>query len=449
MNRTRFAVLILAVASGCASVKPDEARTAVADRLGNSAGEDLVVENPTEASGEAVRVRVDELLAAPLSSDAAVRIALLNNRGFLATLEELGVAQADLVEAGLLDNPVLAGDLVISTTGNGLGGGFSVSQNLLGILLIPAKRRVAKAQLEKTILQVTRSAQVLVRDVRVAFAAVEQAQRDVALRRAKVQAAEVADELARRQDTAGNLAPRDLAAIGASLDHARLELLDAQVSRTAAREQLNVLLGVWGRRTDWTLAEDRDQLPPPSRSLADAEQRGLTQRLDLSSARYHVQAAEYALQLRRRGVVPQLEVGVEARNEVGNDEGHEWVLGPSMAIELPIFNPGHADFARLKARLRQAEHELAQRSVRARAQIRTERERLLAARRRVDYFEKVVSPRQGELYEATLLQYNGMLAGAYDLLETRMHQLDAEIEQSAALYRYWAAAANFDLATGE
>jgi len=52
---------------------------------------------------------VRDLLKDPLSVEAAVEIALLSNRTLQATYEELGIAQADLVQAGLLKNPVLFG----------------------------------------------------------------------------------------------------------------------------------------------------------------------------------------------------------------------------------------------------------------------------------------------------------------------------------------------------
>jgi hypothetical protein len=74
---------------------------------------------------------------------------MLNNRELRATLEELGVAQADLVDAGLLANPTISGDLVNSTRGNGLGGGLALSQSLLSVFLIPAKRRIAKTRLSQ------------------------------------------------------------------------------------------------------------------------------------------------------------------------------------------------------------------------------------------------------------------------------------------------------------
>ena len=54
------------------------------------------------------RARVRRLLASILSADAAVQIALLNNRGLQADYNELGIAEAAMVEASLPPNPAFA-----------------------------------------------------------------------------------------------------------------------------------------------------------------------------------------------------------------------------------------------------------------------------------------------------------------------------------------------------
>jgi hypothetical protein len=46
-----------------------------------------------------------ELLAKPLSVDDAVQVALLNNRGLQADFQELGITEAEVVQAGRLPNP--------------------------------------------------------------------------------------------------------------------------------------------------------------------------------------------------------------------------------------------------------------------------------------------------------------------------------------------------------
>src|SRR5712691_6028815 len=96
---------LVALLGGCASFSPDggfgEVQSIVSRRVGQDA---QWVRNDRDA--EQVRATVKKLLAAPLTADAAVQIALINNRGLQATYAELGIAEADLVQAGRLRNPL-------------------------------------------------------------------------------------------------------------------------------------------------------------------------------------------------------------------------------------------------------------------------------------------------------------------------------------------------------
>lgn len=57
------------------------------------------------ASREQTSALVQKLLKKPLTVSSAVQIALLNNRGLQVTFEEVGIAQADVIEAVTLPNP--------------------------------------------------------------------------------------------------------------------------------------------------------------------------------------------------------------------------------------------------------------------------------------------------------------------------------------------------------
>ena len=59
----------------------------------------------TELDKEAAE-KVGSLLKKKLTADDAVQIAMLNNRDLQAVYSDLGVAQADLVQAGLFKNPI-------------------------------------------------------------------------------------------------------------------------------------------------------------------------------------------------------------------------------------------------------------------------------------------------------------------------------------------------------
>jgi cobalt-zinc-cadmium efflux system outer membrane protein len=443
------ALVGVALVAACATTKPDRVRRQVAEDVARRAGvADAIAIRQDARARAAVRERVGDLLAKPLTVDSALVVALLNNRDLQATLEELGVAQAELVQAGLLENPVIGGELVNSTKGNGLGGALALSTSLLSAFLIPAKRRLAKAQLRHAVLTVGGAALALVRDVRVAYAEVQEAAVSRTLQRERVQLAEVADELAAAQREASNLTALDRERVAAALDAERLALVDEEVELVAARERLTRLLGLWGSAAGWTLASETTPLPAAEADLGTLEQRGVAQRLDVSAARVELEGMELALALRRRGLVPHIEVGVGAHNEVGKHEGHEWVLGPSLSIELPIFDPGRADFARLRALVRQAEHRLQQRAIEARSEIREHRERLIAARRKVEYLRETVLPRRVTIGERALEQYNGMLIGAYELFEIRAEQNDTRHQFAEALREYWTARADLELAVG-
>jgi cobalt-zinc-cadmium efflux system outer membrane protein len=141
-------------------------------------------------------------------------------------------------------------------------------------------------------------------------------------------------------------------------------------------------------------------------------------------------------------------VGVTARNEVGDDLGHEWVVGPSLSIEIPIFNPGHADIARIQAYLRQAQHRQQDLAIMVRSEIRIHRAELVAARRKVEYYQQKVLPRAESITELTLQHYNAMQLGTYQLLETRSDQLEAHREYVEALRDYWIARSELELSVG-
>jgi outer membrane protein TolC len=103
-NRLMLAGAALTLA-GCASLSPDAGfpavQTAVREHLPQ---QDLAWPRDEAAQAQQDR-RIDELLAQPLTADGAVQLALLNNRGLQAAFQDLGISEADLVQAGRLPNP--------------------------------------------------------------------------------------------------------------------------------------------------------------------------------------------------------------------------------------------------------------------------------------------------------------------------------------------------------
>jgi cobalt-zinc-cadmium efflux system outer membrane protein len=144
---------------------------------------------------------VRRLLQQELTVDAAVQVALLNNRNLQATYETLGVAQADLVEAGLLDNPVFS--ITLYTGSAGTITEASLVQDFVSLLSLSARKKVGEAAAQRATLDVANSVVDLARQVQAQYYTVVGDAQALALARQVVVATEAAAELAERQRAAG------------------------------------------------------------------------------------------------------------------------------------------------------------------------------------------------------------------------------------------------------
>src|SRR5260221_13415026 len=92
--------LVALLLTGCASFSPDAGMGVVSGLAATELTKDALKIDGEEAAA-AGRARVRRLLASTLAVDAAVQIALLNDRGLQAAYNELGIAAAAAVVASL------------------------------------------------------------------------------------------------------------------------------------------------------------------------------------------------------------------------------------------------------------------------------------------------------------------------------------------------------------
>src|SRR5215204_290278 len=103
-GRLAWAALAVLVLGGCASFSKDGGMTSVEQITKDRTGKDVKWVR-TDAERDTIDKRVAELLAKPLSVEDSVQVALLNNKGLQAGFYDLGISEADLVQAGRLPNP--------------------------------------------------------------------------------------------------------------------------------------------------------------------------------------------------------------------------------------------------------------------------------------------------------------------------------------------------------
>ena len=182
------------------------------------------------------------LLAQPLNADAAVQIALLNNRGLQTGYGELGVAQAEVVRAGRAANPVFSAQRW--SAGDRFKSEIGIEFNFLSLLLIPLKLQAQQENFEYTKLKLGEQVFGLAQEVRAQYFVTLAAAQEAVMQQAVVTSAEAAAELAERQSRAGNLSLKKLA--NHQVVHAETASQATRLRRRAfsEREKLARLMGL-------------------------------------------------------------------------------------------------------------------------------------------------------------------------------------------------------------
>jgi outer membrane protein TolC len=423
----------LLVLSGCATFSKDGGLDEVSALAAERTGQDIRLAKAGSEDGTAQAVLAD-MLKHPLSAENAVRIALVNNRGLHAALAGLGVAEADLVQAGRIANPGFS-------FGRMSGGGEteierSVMFDLVGLVTIPLRRDIEARRFESAKLAAAIDAVRLAADTRKAYFNAVAAAQSARYAQQVVDAAQASAELAQRMARVGNLNALDQAREQAFSAEATTQLARTRHQATAAREQLARLLGVWGADTGFQLPDRLPDLPVTPREAGNIEAAAMEQRLDLRLAKLDAQATARALGLTRAtGFVNVLDAGYVNASKSGapRENGYE------IALALPLFDWGGARVAKAQAIYMQSVHRTAHAATVARSQVR---EAWSAYRTSYDvatHYRDEIVPLRKKISEETLLRYNGMLTSVFELLADARAQVTGVNAAIEAQRDYWIA----------
>jgi outer membrane protein TolC len=436
-----LSVLPLAAAlSGCASFSSDGGFGPVAQTTRDRIGQEASWQR-SPADRERAEARVAELLKQPLSADAAVQIALLNNRGLQAAFHELGIAEADVVQAGRLPNPGFS--IGRSTQGGEVEREIGVHVNLARLILMPTVQRIESRRFAQVQGAVTSQVLALAAETRKAWVQAVAAEEGVRYTQLVQQAAEAGAELARRMAQVGNWNKLQQAREQGFYADAALNLARAEQVQRSSRERLIRWMGLWGAQLDFRLPERLPDLPAAPKEWPNIEQTAMAQRLDVQAAKAGAEQMAQNLGLTKATrFVNVLEFGAlrTTSNEMPVKRGYE------VGFELPLFDWGDARVAKSEAVYMQAVEQAAQTAIDARSEVR---EAYGAYRSSFDiarHLRDEVVPLKKRIADENLLRYNGMLIGVFELLADARSQIASVNASIEALRDFWLAQADLDMA---
>lgn len=388
---------------------------------------------------QAVQDTIAALLAEPLTIHTAVQIALLNNPGLQATFEELGIAQADLLQAGLLSNPKFKAQTL--SGGEDVKTELSVEQDFLGIFLRPLRIKLGKSQLQAVRHRVGYEVLSLIAEVRNSYYTFQGDKQLLALYRSVFAAAEAAEDLAKRQYAAGNISVLDLSRHKAIYHEAKLELMQNEIQVEIERDELNLKLGLISAPA-WDI---NGILPPLSESepeLSKLRSRATENRMDLKALRAQIKGLQEALPWARFNQIAEGELGFAQESEQVQSSG------PELKIAVPIFDLGQAEAAKKKAELQQKQKELESLKQEIHIEVGILYKEMLIQKETVHYFQQTIIPDHKIIVESAQKHYNFMLQGVYTLLESKQDEINVHRDYIDALKHYWIKRSKLDFSIG-
>ena len=443
----RRAVLAAALGtalSGCASLAPrpgdQDINALLAARQGPAVDWSAMGQPAPE------RQAIGQWLERPMTADAAVRVAMLRSPRLQQEYARLGLARAEVLEAVQIGNPRLSLSRDYLDPGSGYHRATGLSLPLADLLVLPVRTRLARAEFERAKLEIAGAVLHVATDVEAAWYRYVGAQQVADLRAAVAEGAEASAELAQRFYDAGNISELQLKQEQAATSEARIDAARARAEAGRARLALNTLLGLSGDEVAWKTS---DRLPMPVPQEDDPETlAALAERsnLELLAARQQAAVLADALGITRRlRWLGGTEIGYGQEKEADGSR----LRGPSLNLELPLFNQGQARLARSEALLAAALARVAQAELSVDNAIRLRAQEVREYSNIAGIHREALIPQREKVVERSQQEQNFMLIGVFELIQAKVKEYDAYQGYLEAVRDYWLARVELMRAVGQ
>jgi outer membrane protein TolC len=405
-----------------------------------------VVAIKTDEAAAAAYDRVALILRRPLSANDAVQVALLNNRGLQAAYNELGLAEAAMVQSSLPPNPTfsverLSGPVEIEVEKR-------IIANILALATLPVRANIAADRFRQAQLRAAEETLRVAAETRRSYYRAVAATELATFLAQSQNAAETATKLAQRLGETGAINKLDQAR--EQVFYAELTAQLAKVRQTASseRERLTRHMGLWGGDIAFKLPGRLPGLPRGPLALPAVEVEAVARRVDLQISRIEIEALakSYGLTQATR-FINLLEVsGIEITAKERADGHKTRIRGFELELQVPIFDFGEVRVRQASETYMQAVNRLTEKAVTVRSEARDAYRTYRSAFDIARHYDREVVPLRKIISDETLLRYNAMMIDVFALLVEARQRLNANIAGIEAKRDFWIAVTNLGVA---
>ena len=439
--RAAFSIALALLLSACQTWSPDGGMSVVADIAGRDLNKHVVaVRTPEEA--QSVRARVVALLRRPLTADAAVQVALINNRALQAAYNELGLAEAAMIQTSLPPNPTLSVSRVATSLEIEIE--RKIVADILALATLPARSDIAADRFWQAQLRAAEETLRVAAETRRAFYRAVAARQLAAFFEQAQSAAGTASELARRLGESGAMNKLDQAREQVFHAEVTAQLATARQRAASERERLVRFMGLWGGDLDFRLPDSLPTLPRRAQPLPSIETQAVQRRVDLQVARIEldVLAKSYGLTNATR-FVNLLEVAGVSKTQREADGARGSGGGVEVEFQVPIFDFGEVRVRQAEQSYMQAVNRLTDKAVRVRSEARDAYRGYRSTYDIARHYQNEIVPLRKIISDEMILRYGAMQIDVFALLAEARQRINANVASIEAQREFWLA--NTDL----
>ncbi|OAF07771.1 copper resistance protein [Bradyrhizobium centrolobii] len=400
--------------SGCATFSPDSGMTVVSDITGLTIKKDVAFVRSAEDATQASDA-VKRLLSRTLSVDAAVQVALLNNKGLQAAYNELALAEAELVQQSLPPNPVFS---ISRISGDGASEiERQVVGDILALATLPFRSDIARERFRQAQLKAALETLRLATDVRRADFRAVAANEMVGLLTDAKSTAEATARLATKLGQTGSMNKLDQAREQVFYAETTADLATTRQEAASSRERLARLMGLWGGDLDFRLPSQLPPLPRRPLTLPFIEADAVGHRIDLQIARLELVALAKSLDLTQATrFVTLLDVaGIDKRTH-DPDTPPFRERGFDVAFQIPIFDGGEVRVRQATETYNQAFNRLTEKAVNVRSQARDAYRTYRSTYDIAGHYQREILPLRKTITEEMQLRFSSMQVDVFALV---------------------------------
>jgi len=439
-----FLFIAILLITGCVSVQTKQEWESVFTFTKERVGAEILWEQ-SEEDRRLIDDKVKGLLSDGLTLDDAVKIALLNNRKLQATFEDIGIAKADLVQAGFFTNPNLKTLFRFPLSGGWMGLELGGIVNIADLWQIPIRKKVAASRLQRTMLQISEeiiNTTLEAKKAYINYVALSLIRDEVEKIKDKID--EWKDHLIYRKEfgyaTALDIYTAEALALETGLEFSKIES-DLLISRF----RLNRILGLSPEKADYEIRGvfSEDLIKPPD--YENALSAALKNRPDIQIAKMHIEEARNVLALERSRVFSDVQAGAIYEKEIDGEKS----IGAEIGMQLPIFHQNQAQIAMAEFKLRQTEKILEAKVNEVKEEILVILERITLLSQKINIMKNQILPARKSALEFAEKYFNAMELNMIYLLEAQKKYLESRKDYLMTLKEYYEEIIELERITGD